>query len=102
MSAGFLINPEDKTVNPIEVNDVADIASIVGYDTIVSDDIGNGGDRLFFDEECFIRGATGRFQLDRLIPVAGKGIVIGVAADGSTFSDAKVDPDELKQRLRFE
>jgi hypothetical protein len=102
MSVGWLINPQDKTVSAVELGDFADVARIVGYDTIESDDIGNGSDRLFFDEECFIRGSTGRFQLDKLIPVAGKGVVVGVSADGTTLSDVELSQDELAKRLRFD
>lgn len=37
----------------------------------------------FFDEECFIRGSSDRFKIDKLLPVAGKGVVVGVSADGA-------------------
>ena len=73
----------------------------VGYDTIESDDIGNGSDRLFFDEECFIRGSSGRFRIDKLIPVAGKGVVVGVSADGNSLRDVSVSLDDLRSRTRF-
>jgi len=102
MSTGFLINPEDKTIDPIEVRDLAEIASLIGYDTIASDGIGDGNDRLFFDEECFIRGSSGRFQLDRLVPVAGKGVVVGLSIDGSTLADVALSQAELAERLRFD
>lgn len=42
-------------------------------------------DRLILDEECFIRGTSCRFQIDKLIPVAGKGVVAGVPADAVTL-----------------
>ena len=102
MAKAFLISPEDKSIEPVELRDVADIATLVGYETIESDEIGDGADRLFFDEECFIRGASGRFQVDRLIPVAGKGVIVGVADDGVTLCDASVSRDELLARTRFE
>ena len=73
----LLIDPEAQTIEPIEIHGEADIVSIIGYDTITSDEIGPEGDRLFFDEECFLRGTSGRFQIDTVIPVAGKGIIIG-------------------------
>ena len=102
MAKAFLISPGDKSIEPIELSDLKEVAALVGFDTIESDDIGNGVDRLFFDEECFIRGASGRFQIDKLIPVAGKGVVVGVSADGVTLTDASVDRDELLNRTRFE
>lgn len=102
MAKAFLISPDDKSVESIELSDVGEVAAVVGYETIESDDIGNGTDRLFFDEECFIRGSSGRFQIDKLIPVAGKGVVVGVSADGVTLSDVSIARDELLSRTRFE
>lgn len=102
MAKAFLISPEDKSIDLIELSDLTEVAARVGYDTIESDDIDNGNDRLFFDEECFIRGSSGRFQIDKLIPVAGKGVVVGVLADGTTLTDASVGRDELLSRTRFE
>jgi hypothetical protein len=47
-------------------------------------------------------GASGRFQIDRLIPVAGKGVVVGVAADGIALADASTDIDDLRGRTSFQ
>ena len=102
MAKAYLISPEDKSIESIELSDVSEVAAAVGYETIESDDIGNSKDRLFFDEECFIRGSLGRFQIDKLIPVAGKGVVAGLSADGVTLSDVSVGRDELLSRTRFE
>ena len=102
MAKAFLISPADRSIESIELSDLKEVAGLVGFDTIESDDIGNGIDRLFFDEECFIRGASGRFQIDKLIPVAGKGVLAGVSADGATLTDASVSRDELLKRTRFE
>ena len=102
MVKAFLISPEDKTVESIELNDLNEVAALVGYDTIESDAIDNGSDRLFFDEECFIRGSSGRFQIDKLIPVAGKGVVVGLSADDAALTDVSVSRDELLSRTRFE
>ena len=102
MAKAFLISPEDKSIEPVEISNIEDVASLVGYETIESDDIGNGADRLYFDEECFIRGASGRFQIDKLIPVAGKGVVVGTSADAATLTDVAVDRDELLIRTHFE
>lgn len=102
MAKAFLISPDAQSIEEIEVSSAADIAQLIGFDTIESDRIGDGDDLLYFDEECFIRGATGRFQIDKLIPVAGKGIVLGVGADGTTPSDVGLGIDELRSRTRFE
>lgn len=102
MAKAFLISPEQHSIEPIDIADHSEIAALIGFETIESDDVGRAGDRLFFDEECFIRGATGRFQIDKLIPVAGKGIVVGVADDGNTLSDVTLTLDELRTRTRFD
>jgi hypothetical protein len=102
MAKAYVISPADKSIDAVELNDTADIAAIIGFETVTSDDVGDSGDRLFFDEECFIRGASGRFQLDKLIPVAGKGVVVGVSADGAGLSDVTISRDELATRTRFE
>ena len=63
--------------------------------------MGNAGDRLFFDEECFLRGAGGRFQLDTLIPIAGKALIVGTSGDGTVLRDAVTDVSSLGSRLKY-
>ena len=77
----YLIDAQNQTVEHIDVGSIEDIVKVIGYDTIESEAVGNLGDRLFFDEECFIRGSEGRFQLDKLIPVSGKGLLVGSNED---------------------
>jgi hypothetical protein len=101
MTKAFLISPAAKSIEAIELVDMNDIKSLVGFDTIASDLVGEAGDRLFFDEECFIRGASGRFKVDSLVPVAGKGVVVGVGADGVTLTDASTTLDQLRSRTVF-
>ncbi|MCG6967635.1 MAG: hypothetical protein LJE59_14120 [Chromatiaceae bacterium] len=102
MTKAILISPESQSIEAIELSDANDLKSLIGFETIESDAVGNAGDRLFFDEECFIRGATGRFQIDKLIPVAGKGVVVGTAADGIALSDVSISIDELRRRTTFQ
>lgn len=68
----ILIQPDTRSVESIDIDSHADIVRLVGYDTLESDAVGTTGDRLFFDEECFLRGTGGRFQIDSLIPVSGR------------------------------
>lgn len=96
----LLISPEEQTIAPVEVSGVDDLKALVGYDTLESDAVGDVGDRLYFDEECFLRGASGRFQVDTLVPVSGKGVVAGTAADGS-LADVVMTADELAARLKY-
>jgi hypothetical protein len=102
MTKAILISPESQSIEAIELSDANDLRSLIGFETIESDAVGNAGDRLFFDEECFIRGTTGRFQIDKLIPVARKGVVVGTAADGIALSDVSISIDELRRRTTFQ
>jgi di/tripeptidase len=97
----LLVDPEAQTIEPIEIQGKEDIVGIIGYDTITSDEIGPEGDRLFFDEECFLRGTTGRFQIDTVIPVAGKGIIIGADDDGNSLKDVTSGADEISSRIKY-
>lgn len=99
MARAFLISPEQQSIEPVEISSEADIAAMIGFETLESDDV--SGDRLYFDEECFIRGASGRFQIDKLIPVAGKGVVVGVTDGEGAFADVGLVIDELKSRTVF-
>jgi hypothetical protein len=97
----LLINPETQSIEAVDIESREDIAGVIGFDTIESDAIGTAGDRLYFDEECFLRGASGRFQVDKLIPISGKALVIGTADDGATLSDAVTDIESLRSRTRY-
>ncbi len=97
----ILINPEIRAIETVDIEGRDDIARLVGYDTLESDAIGTAGDRLFFDEECFLRGTTGRFQIDTIIPVSGKGVIVGTAENGSTLRDVATGIDELRSRIKY-
>jgi hypothetical protein len=97
----LLITPETQLIEPIEISGHEDIVKLIGYDTITSDEIGPEGDRLFFDEECFLRGTSGRFQIDTVIPVSGKGVIAGSMDDGTTLRDAVSDVDSIRSRIKY-
>jgi hypothetical protein len=97
----LLIDPEHKSIQAIDIEGPEDIAKLIGFDTIASDAIGTAGDRLYFDEECFLRGASGRFQVDKLIPVSGKAVIVGTAGDGTSLSDAVTDIESLRSRTQY-
>ena len=74
----LLIDPKEKKISAIEIDDgVKGIARLIGFDSIDADEIDANGDALYFDESCFIRDQpdAGRFKLDSLAPVAGRGVV---------------------------
>lgn len=97
----ILIDPEAKSIDLIDVSDHNDIKKLVGFDTIISDEVGSNGDRLFFDEECFLRGSQVRFQVDSLVPISGKGVIVGSTDEGVTLNDLVDDVDDLRSRIKY-
>jgi hypothetical protein len=97
----LLINPVAQTIEAIDIDGRDDLARLIGYDTLESDAVGTDGDRLFFDEECFLRGSSGRFQIDTIIPVSGIGVIVGSTGDGSALRDVATDIDALRSRIKF-
>lgn len=95
----ILIQPETRSVELIDIQNHDDIVRRVGYATLESDAIGNAGDHLFFDEECFLRGTTGRFQIDTLVPVSGVGVIVGL--EGDTLRDATADIEDVRRRIQY-
>lgn len=100
----YLIDTNQKTVRLINLNDgLTEIRRLIGYDSIDSEEIDASGDRLFFDEGCFLRDqpGKGRFKLDNLPPVAGKAVVVGSSDDGATLKDAAVELATLQGRINW-
>lgn len=97
----ILINPDNRSIEPVDIDDRNDIIRLIGFDTLESDAVGTEGDRLYFDEECFLRGATGRFQIDTIIPVSGKGVIVGTSDEEGTLRDAVTDIDALRSRIKY-
>ena len=97
----LLISAAEKSIEEIEASSLDDIKALIGFDTIDSDTVGSEGERLFFDEECFLRGTNGRFQIDTVIPVAGKGVVVGAEEDGVTLRDVATTIDDLRGRIKY-
>ena len=100
----YLIDANRKTISVVDLPDgVAAIRRLVGYDSIDSEEIDASGDRLFFDEGCFLRDQTGkgRFKLDSLVPVADKAVVAGSSDDGVTLKDAIAELADLQHRITW-
>ena len=52
----YLIDANQKTVSLVDLADgLAAIRLLIGYDSVVSEEIDASDDRLFFDEGCFLR-----------------------------------------------
>ena len=96
----LLIKPAEKSIDPVNISSQEDIVRLIGFETVIADDVGSEGDKLYFDEECFLRGVEGRFQIDKLIPVSGNGIIVGSNADGS-LADMQSDMDDIQSRIKF-
>jgi hypothetical protein len=97
----LLITLKTQTIDVIDIISHDDIVKLIGYDTITWDEIGPEGDRLFFDEECFLRGTSCRFQIDTVIPVSGKGVIVGSTDDGTTLRDAVSDVENIRNRIKY-
>jgi hypothetical protein len=100
----FLIDAFQQSIEAIDIEPSLDgVRQAIGHDTIECDDLDDGDDRLFFDEECFIRqqAQPGRFRLDSLPPVAGRGVVVGGAPAAGMLSEPAVSLEELRGRVQF-
>jgi hypothetical protein len=100
----FLIDPTSKQVTEHDVAETrAALQELIGFDTIDADEIDANGDHLFFDEECFIRQQVnvGKFKVDNLAPIAGKGVVVNSPDGGKTLSNPKIDLPSLVKRVTF-
>ena len=100
----YLIDANQKTVSEIDIADgLTGIRRLIGYDSVDSEEIDASGDRLFFDESCFLRDQTGkgRFKLDSLVPVADKAVIVGSDDDGTTLRDATAGLDALQARIAW-
>lgn len=100
----FVINPTLKTVTAIHIlGSLDDIRALIGFDSIDSDEIDNNGDRLFFDESCFIRqqDGVGRFKVDSLAPVAGIGVIANSRDEANSIQAPEVALQELTKRVTF-
>jgi hypothetical protein len=97
----ILIDPADRSLTVVDVRGREDIARLIGFDTVESDAVGSSGDRLHFDEECFLRGTGGRFQVDSLVPISGRAVVTGASVDGTTLRDVATDVETLRGRIKY-
>ena len=97
----LLISPDTQSVEAIDIGGHGDIVKLIGFDTIASDEIGPEGDRMYFDEECFLRGTSGRFQIDKVIPVSGIALIVGSSDDGTTLRDVTSDVDSICSRIKY-
>ncbi|MFT5562699.1 MAG: hypothetical protein ACI9Z9_002584 [Litorivivens sp.] len=94
----LLIDASEQHISEIDIESEAAIPAVIGFDTLEVDEV-SPGHKLYFDEECFLRGSTGKFQLDKLIPISGKAVIFGLAGDSLT--DASLTIAELEARVCY-
>ncbi|MFT7243137.1 MAG: hypothetical protein ACI82A_000479 [Candidatus Azotimanducaceae bacterium] len=94
----LLIDASAQRISEIEIADEAAIPSVIGFDTLEVDEV-NPDHKLYFDEDCFIRGSRGKFQLDKLIPISGKAVIFGL--DGKDLTDASLTIADLESRIKY-
>lgn len=100
----YLIDATTQTITPVTLTEgLADICTLIGFDSIDSDEIDASGDRLFFDEKCFLREQSNqaRFKLDNLAPVAHKAVVAGSSDGGALLREVMVDHHTLERRITW-
>lgn len=100
----FLIDPTDKHVKELDVAETRlALQDLIGFETLDFDEIDSNGDCLFFDEECFIRQQVnvGKFKVDNLAPIAGKGVIVNSLDNGQSLSTAKINLSDLIKRVTF-
>jgi hypothetical protein len=100
----YVINPTLKTVSAIDIaGSLDDVRRAIGFESIDSDEIDNNGDRLFFDEECFIRqqDGIGRFKVDNLVPAAGIGVIANSRDEAKSIQAPEVSLQDLRKRITF-
>ncbi len=94
----LLIDGQAQSITLAELSDATEIAATIGYDTVINDEI-DDDNKVYFDEDCFIRGTEGRFRIDSLAPIAGKAVVLG-AQDGGA-ADVVLELEQLRSRVTF-
>ena len=97
----YLIDPVTQFIKATKVESLDDIKQLIGFDTVNSDVIDDVGDRLYFDNENNAKDSESRFQIDNLITVSGKAVIVGTMDDGETLCDANVDMYGLNRRLKY-
>ncbi len=100
----FLIDPNNKQVKEFDIAETRlALQDLIGFETIDFDEIDSNGDCLFFDEECFIRQQVnvGKFKVDNLAPIAGKGVIVNSSDNGQTLSTPKISLSDLIKRVTF-
>ncbi len=94
----IIIHGQEQQLETTELGREDDIKALIAQDSVIFDEI-DEHNVVYFDEDCFIRGTDGRFQIDALAPISGVGVVIG-RTDGN-LTDSSLDQEALQGRIKF-
>ncbi|MDJ0879201.1 MAG: hypothetical protein QNI86_11355 [Halieaceae bacterium] len=94
----IIIRGQEQQLEVTELGREDDIKALIGQDSVIFDEI-DDANVVYFDEDCFIRGTEGRFQIDSLAPIAGVGVVIG--RRDNNLTDTSFEEDALLGRTKF-
>ena len=97
----ILIDPVTQTIETMIISGYVGIVDLIGQEIIKYDAVGEDGDLIYFDENCFVRGTEGRFQIDNLMPLAGKGVIVGTNVDDNKLQNVVTDIEDLRNRIKY-
>jgi len=95
----IIIDGKTQTIQPAELASMDDIIARIGFESVIGDEL-DSVHRIYFDEDCFLRGTAGRFQIDTLPPIAGVGVILGSTETG-VLADTSLTVEEVQERTRF-
>lgn len=104
MMNAYLIDPSAREIRSVTLTGTTkEIATLLGAKNVDFDEIDDDGDRLYFDEDCFIKAKPGdaRFKVDNLAPVSGAGLICGTEATGGALQSAHNDLVQITKRVQF-
>lgn len=103
----YLINPEDRTISQVTVNDYTDISKHIGCDMFCIGGHLPSKDVVFVDDEGLLKDPSHFFAIDSHVikftnpnPLAGKGLVLGGTYSGES-ADAVVSLSLLSAAVRW-
>ena len=100
MAKAFLIEGSARSISPIEFDSDEAMAELIGHESVIADPLdGDGDNKVFFDEDCFIRGEGGRFKIDRLPPISG--IAVVMAGSETNPQDCSLSIEEIQSRVEW-
>ena len=94
-----VINGKEQIIETAEIASMDTIIEKIGFDSVLADEL-DSTNRIYFDEDCFLRGTAGRFQIDTLPPIAGVAVIVG-SGDTGVLADVSLTVDEIRERVRF-